>query len=176
MVACTLVLLFTLLNCIGVRRVAQIQNVLTGAKVLTLAGFIVLAFTMGHGSWANLSMNATRTASTTIPAQSLYLMNNPFVLAQSRAAARRLRHERPGDEAEQVVLAYRLALGREPTAGERRLTAGFLAGAADGDGALALLVQALFAGGTSAGRAPPGPGVHGLCGHLAARAALQDLF
>src|SRR5580704_12531082 len=67
--ACALVLLFTLLNCFGVRRVAQIQNVLTGAKVLTLVGFIILAFTIGHGSWANLSMSATRTASTKIPEQ-----------------------------------------------------------------------------------------------------------
>src|SRR6202161_48739 len=62
MVACALVLVFTLLNCIGVRRVAQIQNILTAAKVLTLVVFIVLAFTIGHGSAANLSMNATRTA------------------------------------------------------------------------------------------------------------------
>ncbi|MGA3201003.1 MAG: amino acid permease [Bryobacteraceae bacterium] len=68
-VACALVLVFTLLNCIGVRRVARIQNVLTGAKVLTLVGFIALAFTIGHGSWNNLSMSATRTASTTIPEQ-----------------------------------------------------------------------------------------------------------
>jgi APA family basic amino acid/polyamine antiporter len=68
-VACTLVLLFTLLNCIGVKRVAQIQNLLTAAKVLTLVGFIALAVFIGHGSWANLSMNATRTASTTIPEQ-----------------------------------------------------------------------------------------------------------
>jgi APA family basic amino acid/polyamine antiporter len=68
-VACALVLVFTLLNCIGVRRVAQIQNVLTGAKVLTLIGFIAAAFLVGHGSWGNLSMNATRTASTTIPEQ-----------------------------------------------------------------------------------------------------------
>jgi APA family basic amino acid/polyamine antiporter len=67
--ACTLVLLFTLLNCFGVRRVAQIQNVLTGAKVLTLVVFIALAFTIGNGSWANFSMNATRTASTKIPEQ-----------------------------------------------------------------------------------------------------------
>ncbi len=69
MVACALVLVFTLVNCIGMRRVAQIQNVLTAAKVLMLVGFIALAFSMGHGSWAHLSMNATRTASTTIPAQ-----------------------------------------------------------------------------------------------------------
>lgn len=69
MVACALVLVFTLLNCIGVQRVARIQNVLTGAKVLMLAGFIWLAFSIGHGSWSNFSMNATRTASTPIAAQ-----------------------------------------------------------------------------------------------------------
>jgi APA family basic amino acid/polyamine antiporter len=69
MVACTLVLFFTVLNCFGVRRVARIQNVLTGAKVLMLVCFIGLAFTIGHGSAGNFSMDAVRTASTTIPAQ-----------------------------------------------------------------------------------------------------------
>src|SRR3984957_8032080 len=58
MVACALVLVFTLLNCIGVRRVAQIQNVLTAAKVLMLVGFIGLTFTIGHGSWSHFSMHA----------------------------------------------------------------------------------------------------------------------
>jgi APA family basic amino acid/polyamine antiporter len=67
--ACLLVLVFTLLNCIGVRRVAQIQNVLTAAKVLMLVGFIGLAFSIGHGSWSNFSLNATRTTTTTIPEQ-----------------------------------------------------------------------------------------------------------
>jgi APA family basic amino acid/polyamine antiporter len=69
MVACALVLAFTLLNCIGVQRVARIQNVLTAAKVLMLVGFIALAFFIGHGSWGNFSLNATRTASTPIAAQ-----------------------------------------------------------------------------------------------------------
>ncbi len=68
-VACVLVLVFTLLNCIGVQRVARIQNVLTAAKVLMLVGFIGLAFSIGHGSWGNFSMNATRTASTPLVAQ-----------------------------------------------------------------------------------------------------------
>ena len=69
MVACALVLVFTVLNCVGVQRVARIQNVLTAAKVLMLVGFIALAFLIGHGSWGNFSVNATRTASTTIPEQ-----------------------------------------------------------------------------------------------------------
>lgn len=68
-VACVLVAVFTVLNCVGVRRVSRIQNVLTAVKVLMLAGLIVLAFSIGKGSWGNLSMNATRTASTTIPEQ-----------------------------------------------------------------------------------------------------------
>jgi basic amino acid/polyamine antiporter, APA family len=69
MVACALVLVFTALNCIGVQRVARIQNVLTAAKVLMLVGFIALAFSIGHGSSNHFSMNATRTASTPLIAQ-----------------------------------------------------------------------------------------------------------
>jgi APA family basic amino acid/polyamine antiporter len=67
--ACVLVLILTILNCLGVQRVARVQNVLTGAKVLALIAFIVLALTIGHGDWSHLSMNAVRTAKTGLAAQ-----------------------------------------------------------------------------------------------------------
>jgi len=66
-VACLLVLLFTTINIFGVQRVARLQNVLTGAKVLILVSFIVLAFTVGNGDWGHFSMNATRTSTNSIP-------------------------------------------------------------------------------------------------------------
>lgn len=69
MFACGLVLVFTVLNLFGVQRVAVIQNVLTSVKVLILAAFIGLAFGIGHGSWQNFSMNATRTSSVPIAEQ-----------------------------------------------------------------------------------------------------------
>lgn len=69
MVACALVLFFTVLNFFGVQRVARIQNVLTTAKVVTLVAFIGLGFAAGHGNWQNFSMNATRTAATSLAAQ-----------------------------------------------------------------------------------------------------------
>ena len=47
-VACGLVAVFTVLNILGVQRVARVQNVLTGAKVLVLLAFIVLGFTIGR--------------------------------------------------------------------------------------------------------------------------------
>jgi APA family basic amino acid/polyamine antiporter len=68
-VACLLVLLFTTVNIFGVQRVARLQNVLTGAKVLILVSFIVLAFTVGTGDWRHFSMPAVRTSTTAIPAQ-----------------------------------------------------------------------------------------------------------
>jgi basic amino acid/polyamine antiporter, APA family len=68
-VACLLVLLFTTINIFGVQRVARLQNVLTGAKVLILVSFIVLAFTVGNGDWGHFSMNATRTSTNSIPTQ-----------------------------------------------------------------------------------------------------------
>jgi basic amino acid/polyamine antiporter, APA family len=66
MIACAVVVVFSLLNLTGVQRVARAQNVLTGAKILILAAFIALGFGIGHGSWQNFSMHATRSVSTPI--------------------------------------------------------------------------------------------------------------
>ncbi len=66
MVACAVVLLCTILNVAGLQRAARAQNVLTAAKVLILIAFIALAFGIGHGSWQNFSLHASRTASTPI--------------------------------------------------------------------------------------------------------------
>jgi APA family basic amino acid/polyamine antiporter len=68
-IACLLVLLFTTINIFGVQRVARLQNVLTGAKVVILVSFIVLAFAVGDGDWKHFSMNATRTSTNPLPTQ-----------------------------------------------------------------------------------------------------------
>jgi APA family basic amino acid/polyamine antiporter len=67
--ASALVLFFTVLNCFGVRRVARIQNALTGIKILVIFGFIGLGFTVGNGDWHNFSLTAVRWNSNPIPAQ-----------------------------------------------------------------------------------------------------------
>jgi hypothetical protein len=88
-----------------------------------------------------------RNVSTTAP-QALFLMNNPFVLEQSRLAARRLLlgAEREGDR---LTRAYRLVLGRRPSEGERRLAEELLARAgpeeAAREEAWSQMFQVLFA-------------------------------
>jgi APA family basic amino acid/polyamine antiporter len=67
--ACVLVLFFTVLNVFGVQRVARIQNALTLAKVLILVAFIAFGFGAGQGSWQHFSMSAGRTSSTPLSAQ-----------------------------------------------------------------------------------------------------------
>ena len=52
---------------------------------------------------------------TTTPPQALQLMNNPFVLRQTRRFADRVRTESGSSVADQVLLAHQLALGRPPT-------------------------------------------------------------
>lgn len=61
----------------------------------------------------------------TVPTQALTLMNNDFVLGQSRLFAARLR-EGALDADRQIENAYRVALGRPPRAEERRLAADYL--------------------------------------------------
>jgi APA family basic amino acid/polyamine antiporter len=67
--ACTLVGIFTVLNFFGVRRIARIQNALTGAKLFTLVAFIGAAFLFGAGDWKNLSLPTARWTSTSLPSQ-----------------------------------------------------------------------------------------------------------
>jgi hypothetical protein len=71
-------------------------------------------------------------------------MNHPFPAEQAKHAAARLLGEKLTDDAARVTRAYRLALGREPTAGERQVAARLLS-SRDPKEAWALLFHALFA-------------------------------
>jgi len=68
-VACGLVAVFTVLNILGVQRVARVQNVLTSAKVLVLLAFIGLGFTLGDGNTSHFAATAARSVTTPLFAQ-----------------------------------------------------------------------------------------------------------
>jgi len=68
-VACGLVAAFTVLNFLGVRRVAKVQNTLTAVKLLVILSFIVLALMAGTGHWSHFSLPATRTSTVPVAAQ-----------------------------------------------------------------------------------------------------------
>jgi len=74
----------------------------------------------------NVSCGARNTS--TVPTQALTLLNNDFVLSQSKHFGRYLEESRPGDRAGQVELAYLRVLARRPNARELELGVNFLAG------------------------------------------------
>jgi len=63
---------------------------------------------------------------TTVAPQALYLMNHPFVIEQARLAAERTPAGAVGDNPARLEQAYRVTLGRGPTAKERALALQFL--------------------------------------------------
>jgi basic amino acid/polyamine antiporter, APA family len=63
------VLALTILNIVGLRLAAKVQNLLTGLKLGVLLLFLALAVAIGHGSAANFSQPALRTSSHSLPAQ-----------------------------------------------------------------------------------------------------------
>jgi amino acid transporter len=67
--ACGLIAAFTMLNCFGVGRAAKVQNVLTSTKLIVIAGFVLLGFAAGSGSWSHFSEHAVRTSTVSLPAQ-----------------------------------------------------------------------------------------------------------
>ncbi|HYH68134.1 MAG TPA: DUF1553 domain-containing protein [Urbifossiella sp.] len=85
-------------------------------------------------------------ARSTVAPQALFLMNNPFPAEQAKAAAARVLAENlPTDDA-RLDRAYRLALGRLPTDGERAAMRRYLANQSGSPpAAWAAVFQALFA-------------------------------
>lgn len=68
-VACSVVGIFTILNFIGVQRVARVQNLLTAIKVGMIVALILLALFAGTGDWRHFSTPAIRTSTMPIAAQ-----------------------------------------------------------------------------------------------------------
>ncbi|MSQ97150.1 MAG: DUF1549 domain-containing protein [Gemmataceae bacterium] len=83
---------------------------------------------------------ASKRSVTTVPQQSLFLLNSPFMVARGKAFAMRLTREaRTADE--RIDRAYALLYGRHPTTEERRLAQTFLGA---GDEAWPRYAQALL--------------------------------
>jgi APA family basic amino acid/polyamine antiporter len=61
-VALAVIALLTWINVIGVKRAAILQNVATWLKYAAMAGFVLLGFAIGHGSWSHFHAGATRVA------------------------------------------------------------------------------------------------------------------
>ena len=64
--------------------------------------------------------------STTVPTQSLTMMNSPFVRQQAERLAKRIHPTIGGAAAESVDLAYRIAFARTPTDAERKQMLDFI--------------------------------------------------
>lgn len=97
------------------------------------------------------TITGTRESSSTAN-QALFMMNNPFVIQQSQAFAKRIATEEASKPSEQIERAFVLAYGRKPTSGEKsaamKFVRGFAANAnsqSRGIETLAALCQSLFA-------------------------------
>jgi len=69
--------------------------------------------------FAEPSLVVANRDTTNVPSQALYLMNNPFVIEQSKALASRITKAPGLDHKGRITLAYELALCRPPTDAER---------------------------------------------------------
>jgi hypothetical protein len=73
-----------------------------------------------------ITSSVARRSVTTTPSQALTMLNDPLILRQSALFAERVAKEAGPDPKRQIERAYRLALGRAPTARETALGLKFL--------------------------------------------------
>lgn len=69
LLAAGIVLGFSLVNMVGLRLAARVQNVITALKLGVLVLFLGCAFTLGHGSVSHFTQVTARTSSHSIPGQ-----------------------------------------------------------------------------------------------------------
>jgi hypothetical protein len=79
--------------------------------------------------FANPDLSSPGRHETTVPQQSLFLLNNPFVIEQARRLAARVEATSPKDEIAQVNELFTMTLGRAPSSAERNRMLGFLTAA-----------------------------------------------
>ena len=96
---------------------------------------------------ANPNLAVAQREVTTVPAQSLFMLNSPWVVAQSKAFAQRVLADKNLDDGARVDLAYRLALSRSASDSEKAKALTYVkqAGIAGSEKAWAGFCQALFA-------------------------------
>lgn len=68
-VACGLVAAFTVVNLVHVSQVEKLQILLTGTKLVVIAVFLLLGFSLGNGDWAHFAEPAVRTATSSLASQ-----------------------------------------------------------------------------------------------------------
>jgi Protein of unknown function (DUF1553)/Protein of unknown function (DUF1549) len=88
--------------------------------------------------------STAKRTSTTVAPQALTLFNGEFVNQQARYLADRLEREAGPDEAKQIDLAYRLALGRPPREREVEMFRTFLAKSGGGRAAREQMARVIF--------------------------------
>jgi APA family basic amino acid/polyamine antiporter len=67
--ACALIGVFTLLNCLGLKRTTVVQNILTITKLAVITAFIICGFVFGKGDWSHFSQSVVRTSTLPLPTQ-----------------------------------------------------------------------------------------------------------
>ena len=75
----------------------------------------------------SIAVNCIERSAATVPLQSLAQLNSEFVRLRAKAAAERLMRESNDNDGNRVTRAYRLAIGRAPTADELSDARAFLA-------------------------------------------------
>jgi hypothetical protein len=95
--------------------------------------------------FANPNVCTGHRIASTVPTQSLYLMNSPFIMDMAKAAATRTLAAKDLSDEQRLDAAYRASLGRLPTERERTLVAEFLTKTGDRPKAWEAVHQSLFA-------------------------------
>jgi hypothetical protein len=86
-----------------------------------------------------------RRSETNVPAQALFLLNDPFVKQRAAATAEKLLADESASDSDRIVDAYRLILTRTPTAEEMQRAETFITTGLDRGESWRQFVQALFA-------------------------------